>query len=424
MTKPTVLLRYSAFALSLLTVVGPASAYDRDAAVLYSTYWGGFTVNGQWSATNPTAAGTPLSNTPIYGDIGGAAGCAHFVSQSLIAGGIKFTANAATMQQDGSTYWPMLEKETGAPTTGIHSWDSRKYSRTITQANKLAMSLVHSRHGGSFEAKPYTNSSFWARVKPGDVFATYNGDYANKAMANFGSDFFNHIAFITDVEYSTNSAQRDIRISGHNTQYSNQPLKPTTGSTTVNGGSGFPNWEQSSSNIYIITLPDAPVVKSRHVWEIKGGQWTSKSWQWGGAWEGNAPGDMISGEGVVVRFTFDTPMNVNSMPDAKLLYNGTGTSSGLANMQPITANGFNQNGWFVNPTSGQNIKSRTWMGKVYWGQIPGPYVPRTTNTKITIKAQAVDGSFSDADNLLNKYASGANSLLGIWVDTQGSYIKK
>ncbi len=408
MTYLTLFSRLSILTLGSLLLVDPAHAYDRNAAVKYGKYWGGFEKNGVWSATDTTGTAKAMDNDAIYTEIGGAAGCAHFTSQCLIAGGIKFTANAATLQMSGSSYWPQQEKETDARTTGIYSTDSRKYSRTLANANNLVMSMDHSRHGGQLESKPYTTSSFWNRVQPGDIFAQFHGTLTNKSMDNF-DDYFSHVAFITSVVPSNH----DIKISGHNNSYSDQPLKPSTGSTSVNGGTGFSDWEQNSSNVYVVTLPDAPIVKSWQVWELDKGKWTMKDSRWGKYSTRFAKLDLVRGDGVVVRYTFDTPMDINTKPDVK---------AGSYSMEPITEDGFNQNGWFVGTTSGGNVKSKTWMGKLYWNSVS---VTRpNTSFIVSIRAKATDGSLCDMDNVLDKFQPGANSLLNFSADLWGSYLKK
>ncbi len=401
-------------ALGSTFLVGSAHAYDRQAAVAYGKYWGGFDINGKWSKTDKKSKkAVAMDNDAIYTKIGGAAGCAHFTSQCLIAGGIKFSANAATLQMSGSSYWPQREKETGARTTGIYSSDSRQYSRTLANANNLVMSMDHSRHGGSLESKPYIDSSFWSRVQPGDIFSQFHGTLANRSMDNF-DDYFSHVAFITSVV----PGNQDIKISGHNNSYSDQPLKPSTGPTSVALGTGIPNW-QNDLSVYIVTLPDAPIVKSRQVWQVDNERLTMKSSMWGKAWNTNRinpSADLVQGDGVVVRYTFDTPMNIKEKPDVKI--------NSSYSMQPFTGQGFNKDGWFVGTSSGQNIKNKTWMGKFYWKSLSPAYIPKSFLRTVSIRAKAKDGSLCDTDNILDKFVPGTNSLLNFWSDEQGAYVQK
>jgi len=377
-----VALSFLAFALGDMNSL----AYDREAAVDYARYW-----------SEDTGADDGKANLTVYRKFVGEDGydCANFVSQCLIAGGLRFRSST---QVDDNTRDPLIgsdypELETRYETVAINSDNIKKYSRTITAASQLPRSLKHTRHGGSpnrtVEYGPpnlQDSGSMWGDVRPGDAFFLWNG------TSYWHSMFISSVRAIPpkDLNYCSHSKWRR----GHSLS------------------SELSDWK-TSGDVRVICLPDAPLLWN---WAIRSGE-NEPTVKWSEKWPGSvfSVREPARKADLIVRLTFDADMKTNEMPQVRLGFIGDG---GGIDFQPWADPEINNYGWYFGPAVGNFKTNRTWKG---W--IPADQMPSDLHTaaRILIHAKAADGSYTDKTNDLAKYEPwAANLMICIMIDTRGS----
>ena len=346
------------------------AAYDRDAAVDYAL---------TWSVYQPAE----VANTTVYYMYAGA-DCANFVSQCLIAGGIRFRSReSSSPDNDNTTTTDQSELGTGKNTKAIKDGDMAEYSRVISGANYLAQSMLHSRHGGTLYTTPelVDDGDVWQDVQPGDLFMGWNG----------GSYY--HAMFINNVKSTT---PKDIYYCAHTIWRRNQKALDSVADWKTSGG------------YRIICLPDAPTIRefipytpTKYLRYARANEWVKKYTP--NIWK-------VGKENLYVYVTFDTDMNTFAVATVQLLLGGTSVTFGSQSGAGYT------NGWWTNSGSGEKYQNRTWCGRILAGNLP---TDKNGWYTVSIRAQAADGSYNDTHDDLAEYsASSACTLFRIRVDTR------
>ena len=226
-------------------------------------------------------------------------------------------------------------------------------------AEHLPKSLKHSRHGGTEYTIPNltSNGSLWLDVKEGDQVGLYSeGD---------GHCF--HTMFISQVDNT--SSPKVIKYCAHTVWREDYDLANTDAE---------PDWK-TSGRVKIICLDDAPIVRD---FVIYSGSDPIK-WRWYNTWCVENFAKHAGKRDLTFRVTFDTKMKTTAIPQIKLILNGTEYA-----FEPWTS-GIN----------GDFIQNCTWKGRIIAANLPNDM---NTSGVISIRAQAIDGSYNDATNDLSK----------------------
>ena len=319
--------------------------------------------------------------------------CANFVSQCLIAGGIRFRSSI----REDDNVWAENYGEMYPP--GVNTkWiqnnsEARKtwkYSRTITGADYLRGSLEGEAHGGNEYKDPHPDDDpVWSTVETGDACFQMTGETAHHSMFIYGVN---------------DSPPRDLRYCAHNAWDRNRLLKEP-----------LPDW-QTSKEIHIVCLPDAPIVKVSETEVWSGENHIRHKWGRGdnNSWKGNTSWPSKAGNGdLTVQLTFDCPMKTSEPPVVKLeiprfllpIY--------------IQFTGIEGPGWFNGWRTGASTPTEKYL-QTWKGYIPASEIPYThTTARVLVRAQGADSSFNDGDNELSCYnPSAPMDLLKIDIDKQ------
>jgi hypothetical protein len=357
-------------------------AYDRESAVTYAKTW-----------SEDTGAMDGVANAAVYYKYVGSDGydCANFISQCLIAGGIKFRSSTAKDDNIRNPIWPLHclpELGTGYDTRAIKS-DLPQYSRTLPAAAQLPLSIMHPYHNSGYSKTPYTspslqdNGPMWNDVTIGDVLCIwYDSNY-------------HHVMLITDVDKQSNP--HDLCYTAHSSWQLNKSANER-----------WANWK-ISGDVRVICLWDAPLVRD---FAIYSGSNRIK-WKWKDRWCLAQYQQMANNLDLILRVTFDTNMDVSQMPAIKLQLDGVDYTF----LSWPTGDGINNKGWWINADSGSFKQYRTWKGRIPAGNLP---LGKHGLGAISINAFADDGSGIDENNELASYLAGSMNRLNIMVDTRGS----
>lgn len=389
-------------------VTAPGAAYDRDAAAAYGV---------QWGLSAETGAG-PI-NSAIYDEVGD--DCTNFVSQCVIAGGIRFRSqegsyhiapdifvdNDGTDNQKGRIGfgpkpWGFKypELETGAMTYSIKSSDYYQFSRVIFQTDNLAKSLLHGRHGARAHHSPFSNNHpVWNDARKGDVVGL-------GSASHYGHMMLLSSLYDEQGKIGTRPAPygMSIRVSGHDSWRSDTPLSVMKG-----------DWKGVAGTT-IFCLPDAPLIRTVRVGsgEPTGptGMHLIKV-----AYQDKRPIDIsllpnrtVAGlKDLIVEIDFDTEMQIdpNALPVVELKEDSRpGAPRFLGRFIPWVGAG-HELGWKL--ANG----GRTWKGVIRVPNLPA----YNGWVSIWVKAKARDGTFNDADNNLAKYVPGSMGIAMFRMDT-------
>lgn len=375
MIRPSTKIMLYVYLLSLvlcLMVGSVCHSYDRDAAVEYAL---------QFSEETGDMGGN--YNSTIYRKYVGESqfDCANFVSQCVIAGGIRFrAANATNVAPDGAS-----ELETGKWTREIpdtpEGRDERKYSRVITGAPLLPLSLFHVRHKGTLYKNLGSGSAVWDDVREGDTLFLPFGDH------------YGHCMFINRVDGNK------IYVCAHSSWRRDKDLD------TYGWGS---DW-RTDGTAHVVCLPDAPRLKQFAI--FSGG--TRIKWLWGKNWCTENYAKNAGRKNLDILLTFDADMRTNEIAEVKL---EVGTAA--YDFQPVSDSGFT-NGWWTNADSDDLIHNRTWKGRIL--AIGLPAVKNVLGT-ISVRARAVDGYYNDSTNNLSKcWTAKPMKFMKIMLDTAISH---
>lgn len=375
-------------ALTLIGATTTCRAYNRDVAMQYGIYWGEDPSNPENDRINPIYQYFP-------------ADCANFISQCVIAGGVRFRSTNWGVFND-NTFNPgfdVPELETGKGTTWINSSDLKQYSRTIGGADQLPRSMKHRRHSFGL-AKEYCTSSqlsdsdtdLWNNLRPGDL--CFQG----------GPSHYFHCMLISTV---VKTSPYDIKICGHNHPRSDVPL------SSIDSG-----WKSGAYSI--VRTPDAPELINQQFWSGWGSGAKPVSFLWviKRVDPGSGSTRVVGPQDLVIKLTFDCDMNVSTTPDVHIRLNGHNYAA-----VPLTDSGLNQHGWWTASTSGDFMQNKTWKGVIYGSDTQGQNnkLPAGLNGigRLWIRAQGRDGSWNDCDNVLSKYDPDTGMrLIGLNIDTR------
>ncbi len=354
-------------------------AYERNNAVKYADDW-----------THPI--NMQPANIVVYYKYTGA-DCANFVSQCVIAGGMRFRSSLSALNNVDVSPLPIgfPEIETGVGTRHIQDDNMETYSRTVPVAANLLSTLCSSRHGGRLYT-PGTlqdGSPVWADVRPGDVVFKSTG----------------HAMLITGVVVG--GAANDVLFCAHTTWRNHQSLNALVPDSD---GSGIADWKEAI--FQIVCLPDAPLIELFHIWTGN----APLLYRWANTgWFGPASGRFFAGlEDLKISIAFDTPMDTTS--PAKVVLIGIDWDLSFLPIETLdpTQGGTHWNGW---QTSGG--APDTWDGIIPMEALP---LKATEICTVSILARSSDdSSANDADNNLDRYDPGPMELLQINLDTRSPW---
>ena len=375
--------------LAICAALLPATtyAYNRGRANIYALDWSGWDEYGQ-----------PKRNTAIYHDY--QLDCANFVSQCLIAGGIRFRHCASELDNiqptEGSEWGG-----TGVNTKAIKDSNTGLYSRVVSGREELwgTLTLPNGYHKGVAytESSSFNSADFWNRVERGDTcFQLIDG-------------VIWHSMFVSTVVKTGDPATSDLKTCAHTAQRHDEALMPDVGDWKNNG------------NIYVCLLRDAPMVVpevTRVFYSTTPDDYVPIRWYW---WDkhhvrGVGIQDRYRAGRLDVQITFDTLMDVSNPGSFRLKVPTSPTTYNILAFAGLNGGGWVDGWWTLDDDDeAKQYYHRTWRGKITSG------IPNVRNTLATVIVNAVadDGSVNDKDNDLSKYVEGDFGGIKICIDNLG-----